>query len=136
MDETGSGLYNALFSTDRYMPHGHCYLWQPELVWMHVIADLAVAIAYFSIPVTLIYLLRHYRAQIPFRWVFVMFAVFITFCGITHLASIVTLWKPYYYLEGILKVITAAVSIATAVMIYPLIPLLMDQFGHGKPEDE
>ncbi|MBW4621372.1 MAG: hypothetical protein KME17_18680 [Cyanosarcina radialis HA8281-LM2] len=38
-----------------FIPHGHCYLWKPELVSLHVISDMSIAIAYYSIPLGLIY---------------------------------------------------------------------------------
>ncbi|TQV85687.1 hypothetical protein FKG94_02255 [Exilibacterium tricleocarpae] len=118
-----------LFSTERFMPHGYCFLWQQELLWMHVIGDIAIAIAYFSIPITILYLLRKNRQTMPYRWVFNMFAIFIFLCGATHLIELVTLWYPIYYLEGLMKVLTAAVSVATAIMIFPLIPALMKKFS-------
>jgi two-component sensor histidine kinase len=39
--------------------------------------------------------------------------------------SIVTLWSPAYGIEGIIKVITALLSIATAGILWPLIPKLV-----------
>ena len=44
------------FDVNNFMPHGMCYLWRPELVGMHVIADLAIALAYFSIPIVIVLL--------------------------------------------------------------------------------
>jgi hypothetical protein len=44
-----------------FMPHGYCYLWNPGLVWLHVVSDALIALAYFSIPVTLIYFIRKRR---------------------------------------------------------------------------
>ena len=29
-------LLRHMVSSDGFMPHGHCYLWKPELVWLHV----------------------------------------------------------------------------------------------------
>ncbi|MEZ5692002.1 MAG: hypothetical protein R3D71_10125 [Rickettsiales bacterium] len=85
-----------LFDISRYMPHGYCLLWQPELVWMHVVADVAIALAYFIIPLTIMYLLIKRKQNIPFSWAFVMFALFIVSCGVTHLLSVVVLWHPIY----------------------------------------
>lgn len=122
--ENGS-LLNILFDTDRFMPHGYCFLWQPDLLWLHVIADATIAIAYFSIPLTIGYIIYKQKQALPFRWAFVMFAMFIFLCGTTHLLEIVTLWRPVYYFEGVLKILTAAVSIATAILMFPLIPSLL-----------
>lgn len=136
MDESSAGILGIIFNTDRYMPHGYCFLWQQELLWMHVISDVAIAISYFSIPITILYLLRKKQQALPYRWVFTMFAIFILLCGVTHLVELITLWHPYYYLEGILKVLTAAASVATAVMIFPLVPVLIDKFSQLEKADK
>jgi len=106
------------------MPHGMCFQWRPEILWLHVISDLIVAIAYFSIPLVLCVLL-YKRRQIPFKWLVILFASFILLCGATHLVSIVVLWNPLYQLQGLMKLATAAVSIATAVVLFPLLPKLL-----------
>lgn len=36
-----------LFAAD-FMPHGHCYFWQPEIVWLHVPSDGLITLAYYS----------------------------------------------------------------------------------------
>jgi hypothetical protein len=116
------------FDLNNFMPHGMCYLWRPELLGMHVIADLAIALAYFSIPVTITFFLRRIKKALPFRWAFIMFGIFILFCGINHVMNIVVLWYPLYYIEAVLKLLTAAASIATAVLMLPLVPVLLDRF--------
>jgi hypothetical protein len=116
------------FDINNFMPHGMCFLWRPELVGMHVIADLAIAMAYFSIPITIMIFLRRLNRPVPFRWAFIMFGVFILCCGINHVMNIIVLWYPLYYLEGILKLLTAAASVATAVLMLPLVPVLIDRF--------
>ena len=60
-----------LFSSS-FMPHGHCYLWNPGLIWLHVVSDSLIALAYFFIPVALIYFIQR-RRDLPFHWVFVCF---------------------------------------------------------------
>lgn len=104
-----------------FMPHGHCYLWDPEILWLNVLSDFAVACAYFIIPFYLIYLVKK-RKDLSFNWLVVMFALFIFACGTSHLFDIVTVWKPYYALQGIIKLITAVLSILTAYLLIPLIP--------------
>src|ERR1041385_8572236 len=65
-----------LLSTD-YMPHGHCYLWEPGLVGLHFVSDLLIGIAYVAISLTLAYLVRKAPGGIPFHWVFLAFGIFI-----------------------------------------------------------
>lgn len=105
----------------QYMPHGACYLWQPELVGLHVVADTLIALAYYSIPVTLLYVVRH-RTDLPFPSIFLLFGAFIVACGTTHLIAVWTLWTPQYWISGGIKAITAGVSVYTAIAIIPLVP--------------
>ncbi|WP_394846454.1 PAS domain S-box protein [Pendulispora brunnea] len=110
-----------IFSSDGFMPHGHCYLWSPEIVWLHVISDALVALSYTTIPFTLYYFVRK-RRDLPFNWMFLCFAVFIIACGATHYMEIWTLWTPVYRLSGVVKAITAAASVPTAILLVRLVP--------------
>jgi hypothetical protein len=103
------------------MPHGHCYLWTPSLLWLYIISDGLIFLSYFTIPVALLTFVRK-RADIKFNWVFVMFSMFIFACGTTHLISIITIWQPAYWVDAIAKAITAAFSAITAVMLWRLMP--------------
>ena len=113
-----------LFASDGFMPHGHCYLWNPELVWLHVASDSAIALSYTSIPFTLTYLVRK-RRDIPFHWMFLCFGGCIIACGATHVMDVWTLWTPTYWLAGGLKAITAVVSVATAALLVTLVPKIL-----------
>jgi PAS domain S-box-containing protein len=113
-----------LFSSGAFIPHGHCYLWKPGLVWLHVMSDALIAIAYYSIPITLVYFVRK-RDDLPFNWIFLLFGAFIVACGTTHIMEIWTLWHPTYWLSGFIKAITALVSVYTALMLVPLVPLAL-----------
>ena len=115
------GLIEHLFSTDGFMPHGMCYEWNPSIIWLHVVSDAVIAFSYYSIPLTLIYFVRK-RKDLAFDWMFLCFAVFIVACGTTHLMEIWNIWHPTYWLSGIIKAITAFVSIVTAVLLIRLVP--------------
>ena len=114
-------MWKSFFSSGSFIPHGHCYLWQTKLVWLHVASDSIIALAYFSIPITLIYFISK-REDLPFDWIFAMFGAFIIACGITHIFEIWTLWHPTYWLSGTMKAITAIISFATAILLVNLIP--------------
>ncbi|MDZ8080211.1 MAG: EAL domain-containing protein [Nostoc sp. DcaGUA01] len=114
-------LWKSLIAYKQFIPHGHCYLWKPELVGLHILADSLITLAYYSIPLTLLYFVRK-REDLPFNWIFVLFATFIVTCGTTHLMEIWTLWYPTYWLSGCIKAITALVSLYTACELIPLIP--------------
>ena len=114
-------ILDYLFSAATFIPHGYCLAWRPDLVALHLVSDMLIFLAYFSIPVGLIYFMQR-RQDLRYRWMFGLFATFIFACGTTHIFGALTLWQPYYGLEGLVKAMTAAVSVATAVLIWPLIP--------------
>ena len=89
----------GLFSSDVFMPHGHCYLWKPGLVWLHLTSDLLIALAYTTIPFTLVYFIRR-RKDVPFRWIFLWFGLFIVSCGGTHAFEAWNLYHADYWLAG------------------------------------
>ncbi|WP_240503641.1 MULTISPECIES: PAS domain-containing protein [Pseudoalteromonas] len=109
------------FFHQAYMPHGHCYLWQPHLLWTNVISDLVIATAYFSIPVAIMIFAKK-RPDVGRHWLFILFSSFILLCGITHLIGIYTVWHGAYGIHGISKLLTAIVSMITAVYLFRLIP--------------
>ena len=109
-----------LFSSD-FMPHGYCYSWKPGLVWLHLVSDVLVALAYFSIPLTLVYFIRK-RKDLPFNWMFLCFGTFILACGSTHLMEVWTLWHGTYWLSGAIKALTAVASVPTAILLLYLVP--------------
>lgn len=118
-----SSLAANLLNGD-FMPHGHCLLWRPGLLAMHVIPDLLTTLAYYAIPFALVVIV-HKRRDLAFNWLFVMFSVFIFACGTTHLAEVINIWHGYYYAEGMVKIATALVSVATAAALWPLIPRIL-----------
>jgi PAS domain S-box-containing protein len=114
-------IFRHLFGASGFMPHGYCYLWNAKLVWLHVLSDGLIALAYFAIPLTLLQFIRK-RRDLPFNWIFVLFGVFIIACGLTHVMEIWNLWHAHYWLAGGIKVITAGASVATAFALARLMP--------------
>lgn len=113
-------FFRRLFDSD-FMPHGHCYYWQADVVWLNLLSDAAITLAYYSIPICLLYFVRR-RRDAPFPKVFVMFGTFILACGTTHAMEIWTLWHGTYRLAGLIKAFTAAASIGTAVALVRVTP--------------
>ena len=111
----------VIFSTDGFMPHGHCYLWKPSLLWMHVISDMTIFLSYSAIPIALAIFVKK-RKDLPFSWIFILFSVFIIACGLTHMLAVVSVWQPIYWLTGMMKVLTAIASVLTAIALFPLLP--------------
>jgi PAS domain S-box-containing protein len=114
-----AGASGPNFAT--FMPHGYCYMWDPRIVWLHVITDALIGLSYYAIPVILVYFVRKQR-NLPFNWIFWMFAGFILACGTTHLMEIWNIWHGDYVLAGVIKAATAALSLLTAAMLIGLTP--------------
>ncbi|KAF4366268.1 hypothetical protein G4B88_030446 [Cannabis sativa] len=91
------------------------------------ISDFFIALAYFSIPLELIYFVKK-SAVFPYRWVLVQFGAFIVLCGATHLINLWTFTMHSRTVAVVMttaKVLTAAVSCATALMLVHIIPDLL-----------
>jgi len=117
-------IWEWLFNPSGLSAHGFCLVWAPGLITMHAASDAVIGLAYFSIPLALASFTAK-RKDLEYSWVVYLFVAFILACGLTHLMSILTLWSPAYGVEGIIKLITAVLSIATAILLWPLIPKLL-----------
>lgn len=105
-------------------PPGVCMLLEPDLAWLHLLSDIGTGLAYFSIPAALVvFALR--RRDLAYPWIFGLFALFIIACGATHFAHAWAMFYPDPLLEGLIKAFCAAVSIATAITLWPLLPRLL-----------
>ncbi len=113
-----------LFGIDGLSPHGTCLLWFSSLFWTHATADALIALAYYSIGVTLV-MIASKRRESLFRGVSLLFAAFILACATSHLFEIWTLWHPDYGAQAVVKIVTAVVSVATATIMWPLLPHLV-----------
>jgi len=128
--------WNPLVAVNGFIPHGHCYLWKPGLVWLHVISDSLIAIAYVAISITLTYLVYRTRQDIPFHWMFLAFGSFIIACASTHFMDVWTLWHPTYWLSGFLKVLTAIASVTTAILLPTLVPKALELVDLARISEE
>ncbi|MBF0175960.1 MAG: response regulator [Magnetococcales bacterium] len=117
-------------SSADFMPHGFCFSWSPGLLWLHVLSDGIIAFSYYAISFILYFLLR--KRNIPFSWLFVLFALFIMACGTTHWMEIWTIWRPDYWLSGVIKALTAIVSAVALVGLIPLMPRILHMPGLEK----
>lgn len=113
-------FFRRLFSSD-FMPHGGCYFWRPDIIWLHAASDAVIAFAYFLIPFSLVQLVRK-RRDLEFNGMFVLFGAFILACGLTHLLRVWNIWHSMYRLSGLIDAITALLSIATAILMFWLVP--------------
>ena len=106
------------------LPHGYCFTWNPSLLWTHVLSDSLIGLAYVSIPITLLHLVRK-RTDLPFNWIVVLFAIFIVSCGTTHWIEVWTVWNPDYWLSATVKIVTAFASVLTSIALVGLVPRIL-----------
>ncbi len=116
-------ILNYLFGAASFMPHGYCLLWRPDLVAMHALSDGLISLAYLSIPVTmLVFLRRRTDIQGNARRIGYLFVAFILACAATHVMGLATLWWPAYGAQGLVKLFAAIISLATAVIVWQMLP--------------
>ncbi|CAN6561555.1 unnamed protein product [Malus baccata var. baccata] len=104
--------------------------WPPDelLVKYQYISDVFIALAYFSIPLELVYFVQK-SAFFPYRWVLMQFGAFIILCGATHFINVWTFsmhTKTVAMVMTVAKVSCAVVSCATALMLVHIIPDLLN----------
>jgi len=118
----------STFFANNFIPHGHCYLWKPGLVWLHITSDVVTTLAYYLVAVAIVYFTNQ-RKDLPAQTVMLLVGFFFIFalCGTTHLMEVVTLWHPIYWVSGLIKAVTGAWSFYTfTFLLIPLIPVALD----------
>jgi len=120
-----ANLFATGVSGQSFMPHGMCYLWVPQLWWLHLSTDLLIGLSYVCISATLVYLIHRARRDIPFSWIFLAFGLFIIACAVTHFMGAWTIWNASYWLSGYTKLLTAVVSVATALVLPLQVPKVL-----------
>lgn len=123
-------IVKVSIANDNEFAHCHCDdegSWNAHIIESQRVSDFLIAIAYFSIPLELLYFLS--CSNVPFKWVLVQFIAFIVLCGLTHL---INGWGYYgnqtfqlMMALTVAKLLTALVSCATAITLLTLIPLLL-----------
>ncbi|PTX54307.1 histidine kinase/DNA gyrase B/HSP90-like ATPase [Litoreibacter ponti] len=114
-------ILDYLFSDGGYTPHGFCIAWDWRVLWTHIGSDLLIAASYFAIPGIMLVFLRRRKDPRLYQPA-MLFVVFITACGVSHLISILTLFYPWYGLQGVIKLFTGVVSFITALALWKLLP--------------
>ncbi len=117
-------FWSRLLDDGDFMPRWHCGHWTEGHGWLHIVSDLAIWGAYLAIPCVLLYFASR-RPDLPFRKIFWLFGAFILACGTTHLMEAVLFWWPTYRLAGVLKLLTAVISWATVLALFPIAPQVL-----------
>ena len=114
-------LLTSLLGRSGDLPQGDGLTWTPGLLWVMVGADALIAASYFSIALAILSFVRRRPDSVP-NGLPLMFSAFIFACGITHLMDIWVIWRPDHGLHALTMLVTALISIATAIALWLLIP--------------
>ena len=109
------------FNTEHFMQQGQGYLWTPAAIWMNVIPDVLIAMAYFALPFILVHVARR-RRDLPFNALFTWAGIFLVACGVTHLMNA---WNAEYWLAGIFKTTAAAACLPAAILLWRALPRML-----------
>jgi hypothetical protein len=124
MTEIGEFFQNLLDTSD-WPARWVCGKWSDFHGWLYIGSDVAIWLAYFIIPVVIIWFVQK-RPNVPFLPVFWLFAAFIIFCGTTHILDAIIFWWPAYRLGALLRFMTAIISFATVFALIRDLPKLLD----------
>lgn len=124
---------SGFFTSPGFLPHGYCLAWNPLLLWTLVIANSVIGISYFSIPLALARFIRQQR-DLKFQSIFLLFGAFILACGTTHFISVLSIWYPVYRLDAAVLAVTAGISMATALLLWPLLAQVQAFLNQNKAD--
>jgi PAS domain S-box-containing protein len=119
-----------------FLPHLYCYLFNPALTWTNVTADGLIGLSYVAISLTLLYLVRRARSNVPFDWLILSFGLFIVACGATHFMEVLTIWWPYYWFAVSIKIVTAGASVVTAIALPLACPTILTRLNAAESAEE
>lgn len=117
-----------LFDTDDFVARWACGDWSAGLAWTHMVSDLLIFLAYAAIPSALLVIVIR-RRDLPKSKLLLLFVAFILSCGLTHLVEAGMFYFPVYRFSALMKVITAGVSLTTAVVLAYSLPAILDLPG-------
>ncbi len=116
--------FSKLFDTSDFPPRWQCGNWSSFDGWFHITSDLLIWLAYFAIPTSLWFIVSR-RRDLPFRSICTLFVAFILLCGATHLLDATMFWWPAYRLAGLVKFLTAIVSLITLYQLVLIAPRVL-----------
>ena len=126
---------HLIFNTQSYPARWQCGAWTPLWGWLHITADLFIFLAYMGIPAAILYFKKNIR-HFKINALFILFASFIFFCGMTHLNEAIIFWIPFYNYAGVIKVITAAVSLTTLFTLINKMPDILQLINNNHHNKE
>lgn len=120
-----SEFFNKLFSASSWPARWYCGRWTAFHGWLYIISSILIALAYFSIPLLIYYLIRKAKNKLPFQKIFWLFLLFILACGFTHVMDALVFWLPAYRVSAIVLFATALVSWMAVIGLYRVVPVAL-----------
>lgn len=119
-----SEFFTQLFGTGDWPPRWFCGTWTEFHGWLYIFSDITIWLAYFIIPVILIWFVQK-QPKIPFSPIFFLFGAFILLCGTTHFIDALIFWWPGYRVSALIRFATAIVSMMTVFALIKELPKLL-----------
>ncbi len=116
-------FFKGLFATDQWPARWHCGNWSAFHGWLYILSDICIWVAYFLIPIIILNYVSKKRSGIKFQKIYLLFAAFILFCGMTHFLDAVMFWIPVYRINALVRLITAVVSLLTVYYLIKILPV-------------
>jgi PAS domain S-box-containing protein len=113
-------------SGNGFIPHGANFLWEPGLLWLHVLSDLGIGLAAFGMGLALLYI-RTKRRDLTMRNLYVIFAILSGLTGILALSDIWLLWRVDYLAFGLFRLFYAVVSVWCLMAVLLTVPRALNQ---------
>lgn len=107
-----------------------CASGEPPANWREIafFSNIATALAYFWIPAVMAVVFAWWREELPYRWLWIGFVLFISACGLSHVVHAFHLLRaqtPHSWQELLVLSGTALVSLVTAAGFTYLLPKIL-----------
>ena len=119
-----TGLFTRWFSAEGPGLGIQGKVWTHDLLWTHLIPNAVTGVACYAIAAGLLVLLRK-RRGVEFNRMIALLGLFAFVLGTGHVVEIWMLWHPVDWLGNTMRVLSMVVSLVTAAMLWPLVPLAL-----------
>lgn len=112
----------GLLSTEKWPRRWIYGDWTAFHGWFYILSDISTSLAYFAVPIIILYFIRKRKNKLPFVQVFWLFILFILACGTTHFADAMLFWFPAYHLSGTILFVTGIISWVAVLGLVRVVP--------------
>ena len=111
-----------------FILQGECCQSPPQLMGLHAVSDLLIALAYYSIPAILTYFARK-QGDVPLSKGFLLLGAWFFCGGTTHLMQVWMLVHPSYLLSSSIAAVTAVISLWAVAELIPWVSQVLALAG-------